>query len=109
LDASTAKAATPAPGSADPKDGQFGSGGGAVGGGGGGSVSGPSSTVIYKFADGSFVTQTTTVNADGSITVNRVYSNGETTSENVPAGSGGDQGDLRLKTGQLSWREMIRP
>jgi len=111
LDASDAKAATPAPGSADPKDGQFGSGGGAVSGDGGGASSGagPSSTVIYTFADGSFVTQTTTVNADGSVTVTRVYSSGETTSNNGGAGSGGDQGDARPKTRQLSWREMIRP
>ena len=67
------------------------------------------STVTYTFADGSTVTQTTTKNADGSITVTRVYSYGGTESFVIPPSSGGKQADTRAKTGRVSWREMIRP
>jgi hypothetical protein len=74
-----------------------------------GTVSGPTSTTTYTFADGSSVTQTTTKNADGSITVDRTYSDGTHTSFVIPPNSGGKQSDTRAKTGRVSWREMIRP
>jgi hypothetical protein len=111
FDGNGGKASAGAPGSDDPKDGMFGSGGGAASGGGsgGGSVAGPSSTVTYTFADGSSVTQTTTLNADGSVTVTRVYSYGGTESFTIPPTSGGRESDTRAKTGRVSWREMIRP
>jgi len=97
-----------APGADDPEDGNFGTVGGVSGGGTGGG-GGPSSTVVYTFADGSTVTQTTIRNADGSITVTRVYSNGTTQSFNIPPSSAGKQADVRARTGRVSWREMIRP
>lgn len=108
---SDAKVAAAAPGADDPKAGLFGDPGGVSGGGGtgGGSVGGPTSTVTYTFADGSSVTQTTTQNADGSVTVTRVYSYGGTESFTIPPNSGGKQADTRAKTGRVSWREMIRP
>ena len=101
-------ASAKAPGSDDPTDGTFGTEG-SVSGTGTGSVSGPTSTVTYTFADGSTVTQTTTQNADGSVTVTRVYSYGGTDSFIIPPNSGGRQADTRAKTGRVSWREMIRP
>jgi len=103
--------ATGAPGSDDPKDGTFGSGGGATSGGGSGTGTnaGPSTTVTYTFADGSTVTQTTTYNSNGSVTVTRVFSTGGTFTFTVPPQSGGPQSDTREVTGRVSWRQMIRP
>ena len=99
---------TRAPGSDDPRNGTFGVDGSLTGT-GTGTVSGPTSTTTYTFADGSSVTQTTTKNADGSITVDRTYSDGTHTSFVIPPNSGGKQSDTRAKTGRVSWREMIRP
>ena len=107
--ASSATASAVAPGSDDPTGGLFSGTGGSVSGTGTGSVTGPTSTTTYTFADGSTVTQTTTRNPDGSITVTRVYSYGGTDSFVIPPSSGGKQADTRAKTGRVSWREMIRP
>jgi len=108
--ASSPSASAVAPGSDDPTGGTFSGTGGSVGGTGtGGSSSGPTSTVTYTFADGSSVTQTTTKNADGSVTVTRVYSFGGTETFVIPPSSGGRQADTRAKTGRVSWREAIRP
>ena len=55
------------------------------------------------------MTQTTTKNADGSVTVTRAYSYGGTEYVRHPAELRRQQADTRAKTGRVSWREMIRP
>ena len=106
----SSKIVAKANGADDPEGGEFGlSGTVASGGFVANPVAGPTSTVTYTFADGSSVTQTTTQNLDGSVTIDRTFTNGTHTVSVIPPNSGGLQADTRAKTGRVSWREMIRP
>jgi hypothetical protein len=110
--AGSATAMTRAPYSTDPKDGTFGSstGGTTTGGGttGTGSTSGTSTTTTITLADGTVVTQTITTNTDGSVTVTLVGPDG-TETFTLPPQTGGQEKDNRIKSGRLSWKELIRP
>ena len=60
--------------------------------------------------NGSSVTQTTTLNADGSITVTRdLFVRGNRVVHDPTELRRARQSDTRAKTGRVSWREMIRP
>jgi hypothetical protein len=100
------------PGSTDPTDGTFGSDSGSTGTGGGiaggGSTGGASTTTTITLADGTLVTQTITSNPDGSVTVTLVGPDG-TETFTLPPQSGGQEKDNRLRSGRLSWKELIRP
>jgi hypothetical protein len=104
------KTSTPASGSDDPKDGDFGGTAGTV-------VSTTTTTndnvttTVTTYADGSVVTIVTTTNADGSKTVVTTNADGSTTTITLsPTGliSGADESSLQPKTGRISWREMYR-
>jgi hypothetical protein len=103
---------TRAPNSADPREGTFGSAGGGTATGGGtvgtGGTSGTSTTTTITLADGTVLTQTITTNVDGSVTVTLVGPDG-TTTVTFPPATGGQEKDNRLKSGRLSWKELIRP
>jgi len=104
------RASTRAPNSADPTGGTFGSGSGSGSGGSGtgGGTGSTSTTTTITLDDGTTITQTITLNADGTVTVTIVGPNG-TQVYTVPPATGGKERDNRIKSGRLSWKELIQP
>jgi type IV pilus assembly protein PilY1 len=110
---SDAKAAEPAAGSTDPRDGLFVAGGGPLPG---------TTTTTVTNVDGtvSTITVTTVLNADGSITTTTTTVTGNTTTTNVSSDSiivggveqggalGGAVSKAQEALGGISWRELFR-
>lgn len=105
--ASSATASAKAAGSTDPTEGLFVGTGGSTGTGGTTSGSNVSSSTI-TLPDGTIVTQTITKNADGTYTITLVGPDG-TTTFTLDTQVGGLQHDTRVKSGRLSWKELVRP
>jgi len=110
-DNSSSAPQTPAAGSTDPKIGDLSGGGGTV-------VDvtrvtvGNVTTTTITYSNGSQATITRTQNADGSIRYVTCDALGTCTTQDIAAskgslGTGGDESRTSVKTGRISWRELI--
>ena len=110
--ASGGKTATPAPGSADPKDCVFGVGVTIID--VTTTVSGNTTTTVTTYSDNTTYTKIVTNNGDGSKTIKHIYPDGTvevtTVSDVSPSskyGRGKNENVSTRSTGRLSWREII--
>lgn len=110
-DNSSSSPSTPAAGSTDPKIGDLS--------GGGGTVTDVTRTVVgnvttYRitYQNGSQATITRTANADGSVRIVTCDAGGNCQTQDIAASKGtilvgGDERGLQVKTGRVSWHEIV--
>jgi hypothetical protein len=100
--ASVGKSATPAPGSDDPADGDFGTGCTVNCG------SGTTQTIVQQdFVSGGTMTQTVSPGTDPTYTISTSHTQGSTSSTPPPPKGGPEKGAPTAS--RLSWKSLIRP